>query len=224
MIKADKNILFEKGFDLYLRPLIRFSFSNLFGRHLAKPASPAVLFIANHSSWWDGLLFFFLNKTIWRHDIHMMMLEDGLERYRYFRWLGAFSINRQKPKEIIVSLQYAEQLLQSGKSVVLFPQGDEYHLETRPLQFQTGIGYLAERCPDIPIIPISFYYSFRHERKPEVWIQQGHPVLSTHFTGTTRKEKTLFLQDLCTVQLDHLKEQALAENTEAFQELSKRRK
>ena len=97
MIPAKKNYLFDKGFELYLNPLLRRSFSGLLGRGIQKPPANPVIFIANHSSWWDGLLFFFLNRTVWKHDIHMMMDEKGLVEYSFFRFLGAFSINRAKP-------------------------------------------------------------------------------------------------------------------------------
>lgn len=224
MIKAKKKKSFELAFDSYLKPLLRSSFSNIFGRGIGAPADQPVIFIANHSSWWDGLIFFYLNKKFWKHDIHMMMHESGLTRYPYFRFLGAFSINRKKPKDILSSLSYAEQLLSAGKSVVLFPQGDEFHQESRPLTFHNGVVYLLERCPDIPVIPISLYYSFRHERKPEVWINQKEAIFYPAIPGRSRKEKTAFLETFCTSQLDELKGFAVAENTEAFQELRKRRR
>lgn len=224
MIDAKKSALFETGFNMYLTPLIRSSFSRMLGQGVEAIPKKPVLFIANHSSWWDGLLFFYLNRTVWRHDIHMMMHEEGLQKHPYFRYLGAFSINRKKPKEILTSLQYAEALLKQGKSVVLFPQGDEFHLETRPLAFQTGAAYLMEHCPEVPVVPLSFYYSFGHQQKPEIWIRQ-HPMIST---GTlkhlSRKEKTAYLQELSIEQLDSLRDTVISENSEGFRPLGKRRR
>ncbi|MGB6408620.1 MAG: 1-acyl-sn-glycerol-3-phosphate acyltransferase, partial [Planococcus donghaensis] len=126
-------------------------------------------------------------------------------------------------KEILTSLQYAESLLKEGKSVVLFPQGDEVHLEKRPLVFQSGVAYLMENCPEVPIIPISFYYSFGHQQKPDLWIRQHAPVPNEEIAHLTRKEKTLHLQQLCTEQLNLLKSTVISENSEAFQSLRKRR-
>lgn len=219
MIAAKKSRLFEKGFAVYLLPLLRRSFSHLLGRDIQKIPEKPVIFIANHSSWWDGLLFFLLNHTVWKHDIHMMMHEKNLKKYSFFRYLGAFSIDKQNPKDIIRSLQYAEKLLAEGKSVVLFPQGDEYHQEIRPLAFSTGIGYLVEKHPDVPVVPITFYYSFRHEQKPEVWIQQSSPLSIEEIAGTSRKERTAFLQETVTDQLDALKKEAIAENVAKFNDL-----
>lgn len=224
MIQAKKSVLFEMGFNLYLTPLIRSSFSRLLGDGVKAIPEKPVLFIANHSSWWDGLVFFYLNRTIWHHDIHMMMHEKGLKKHSYFRFLGAFSINRNKPKEIITSLQYAEDLLKQGKSVVLFPQGDEFHLEKRPLSFQAGVAYLLEHCPEVPVIPLSFYYSFGHQQKPDLWIRQHNAVSKSELEHLTRKEKTLYLQQLCTEQLDLLKTTVMNENSEDFHSLGKRRR
>ncbi|ANU27201.1 lysophospholipid acyltransferase family protein [Planococcus versutus] len=223
MIKAKKSALFETGFNLYLTPLIRFSFSRLLGEDVKEIPKKPVMFIANHSSWWDGLVFFYLNRTIWRHDIHMMMHEKGLKKHSYFRFLGAFSVNRQKPKDIVLSLQYAETLLRQGKSVVLFPQGDEFHLETRPLSFLAGAAYLMEKCPDVPIVPLSFYYSFGHQQKPELWIRQHDAISTDRIAHLTRKEKTVFLEELSTKQLDSLKKAVINEDSLAFQSLGKRR-
>lgn len=224
MIPAKKIHLFDKGFELYLNPLLRRSFSGLLGRGMQKPPADPVIFIANHSSWWDGLLFFFLNRTVWKHDIHMMMDEKGLVQYSFFRFLGAFSINRAKPKDILASLQYAEKLLQNGKTVVLFPQGDEFHQEKRPLGFSAGITYLMERCPDVPVVPLSFYYSFRHVQKPEVWILQGPAFRLNDLAGNSRKEQTAEIERHSTQQLDELKSFVVAEDFAAFEDLLKRRK
>lgn len=224
MIPAKKIYLFDKGFELYLKPLLNKSFSGLLGRGMQQPSSHPVIFIANHSSWWDGLLFFFLNRMVWKHDIHMMMDEKGLLQYKFFRYLGAFSINRAKPKDILASLQYAEKLLKSGKSVVLFPQGDEFHQEKRPLGFSPGITFLMERCSGIPVVPLSFYYSFRHVQKPEVWIMQGSPFQLENLSGKGRKEQTIEIEQLVTHQLEALKSFVVAEDTAAFEDLLKRGK
>lgn len=222
MIDAKKSRSFEKIFALYLLPLLRKSFSHLLGHNTRVLTQKPVIFIANHSSWWDGLLFFFLNHTIWKHDIHMMMHEKNLKKYKFFRYLGAFSIDKQNPKDIIRSLQYAEVLLKRGKSVVLFPQGDEFHQEIRPLTFHNGVGYLLEKHPEIPVIPLTFYYSFRHDQKPEVWIHQGRSYTLEEIPGTSRKERTSFLKEVVTTQLDELKKEVISENTAAFNDLLKK--
>ncbi|MGG3924466.1 lysophospholipid acyltransferase family protein [Metabacillus fastidiosus] len=222
MIEARKSIIFEKMFSLYHRQLLAYSFERIYW-HQTKtlPGIPAV-YIANHSCWWDGLIFYLLNRTVLPKEAYIMMHESGLKQYPYFKWLGAFSINRENPKDILKSLQYAEGLLQQKKSVWIFPQGDEFHLESRPLYFQTGVLYLLEKCPHIPIVPISFYYSFGQKRKPEVYIAAGNHTFHTDLTGNSRKEKTAALEQICTYQLDELKKLVINKQLETFSILSQR--
>lgn len=223
MMPAQKSGLFERAFAVYLLPSIRRSFSHLYGRGIDAPKGPALI-ISNHSSWWDGLLFFFLNYRFWKLDVHIMMHERGLKKFPFFRRLGAFSIDRNNPKDILASLRYAEGLLKQGKTVILFPQGDEYHLETRPLEFHTGILYLMEKCPNVPLVPVRFYYSMRREKKPEVWIDQGTALALTDIPEGSRHERTLWLQNREIAALDRLKGEVLEENYEEFQDMLKRRR
>lgn len=223
MIQAKKSALFERAFALYLMPSIHRSFSHLYGRNIRPPKGPALI-ISNHSSWWDGLLFFFLNRRVWNLDVHIMMHEHGLKEFPFFRRLGAFSIDRSNPKDILASLRYAENLLKQGKTVILFPQGDEYHLETRPLEFHTGVLYLMEKCPEIPLVPVRFYYSMRRDKHPEVWIDQGDSLTLDDIPAGTRHERTLWLQERETAALDQLKKEVLNENYGEFQEMLKRRR
>ena len=65
-----------------------------------------------------------------------MMDEPGLKQYPFFRKLGAFSINREQPKEIVQSLRYSKKLIDQNMPVWLFPQGEIQHQEIRPLEFQ----------------------------------------------------------------------------------------
>lgn len=220
MITAKKSKPFKYGFSLVLLPLFKRSFHRLLGQKLSEPPDKPVLFIANHSSWWDGLLFFLLNERIWRQDIHIMMDEAGLQRFSFFRWLGAFSVDRTRPKDIMESLRYAKALLDGGKSVILFPQGAEQHLETRPLTFQSGVTYLMEKCPDVPVVPISFYYSFGRERKPDIWVHQHPPLSLADLEGTTRTDRTAALQTHFTALLDAQREDVIAGNEQAYKELA----
>ncbi|WP_203363612.1 lysophospholipid acyltransferase family protein [Bacillus sp. REN10] len=219
MIEAKKSGLFQQMFSLYHRRLVSRSFDHIYWQTAATLPTAPVIFIANHSSWWDGLIFFHLERTALAHELYIMMHEAGLRQYPFFKRLGAFSVNRSQPKEILRSLHYAEQLLKEGKSVCLFPQGDEFHLETRPLRFQSGVTYLLERCPQVPLVPLSFYYSFGHHRKPDVWVFAGQPLVYEQLRGGSRKERTLHLEQLCTKQLDKLKQYVIHEQHQLFTSL-----
>ncbi|MBO8155858.1 MAG: 1-acyl-sn-glycerol-3-phosphate acyltransferase [Bacillaceae bacterium] len=219
MIEPDKRSSFSRLFSIYNSWLLRRSFHRI--GWLAKeefPDSP-VLYVMNHSSWWDGLLAFQLNQALIKQDSYVMMHEQGLRKYPFFRKLGAFSVNRQNPGDVLRSLTFAENLLKGGKSLWLFPQGDEFHLEKRPLNFLMGAMYLLEKCPDVPVVPISIYYSFGHNRKPEVYLLAGNQKFWSAFNGCTRKEKTLALEMDFTAQLDELKGYVVAEELQLFSSL-----
>ncbi|TRZ39727.1 acyl-phosphate glycerol 3-phosphate acyltransferase [Niallia circulans] len=216
MIYAKKDVVFNKFFSIFNKRLLAYSFDKIYWQASSKLPSGPYIFVCNHSSWWDGLIYFQLTKTVIQQDLYIMMHEQGLKQFPYFKKLGAFSIDRSSPKETIKTMRYAEMLLNKGKSVWVFPQGDEYHLEKRPLQFQPGALYLQEKVPEIPVIPVCFYYSFAHKRKPEVWIKAGNPLFSTDLPGVLRQEKTLSLEKKCTDALDELKGEVISEKTKHF--------
>lgn len=114
--------------------------------------------------------------------------------------------------------------MKQGKTVILFPQGDEYHLETRPLEFHTGVLYLMEKCPEVPLVPVRFYYSMRREKHPEVWIDQGESLSLDEIPTGSRHDRTQWLQERETAALDELKQEVLEENYEEFKEMLKRRR
>jgi len=216
MIEAKKDVVFDKLFSIIHKGLLAFSFDKIYWQDAGKLPSTPCIFVCNHSSWWDGLIYYHLTKTVIQQDLYIMMHEQGLKQFPYFKKLGAFSIDRSSPKEVLKTMRYAEMLLKKGKSVWIFPQGDEYHLEKRPLHFQPGTLYLQEKLPEIPIIPVCFYYSFAHKRKPEVWIRGGNPLFSTDLPGGSRFEKTLSLERNCTDALDGLKNHVISEKTKNF--------
>jgi len=219
MIKAKRDQSFEWMFHLVNKRLLRMSFEQIYFQKKDELPKDTAIFVCNHSSWWDGLICFHLRRTVLSHYFYVMMHEHGLKKYPYFKKLGAFSINRSNPKEVFTTLEYTIDLLFEEKSVWIFPQGDEFHLEKRPLNFQSGVLYVLEKCPHIPIIPFSFYYSFGHKRKPEVSVLAGQAFHIEDLHGKNRKEKTASLEQICTKQLDELKKMVIEENHYTFSTL-----
>ncbi|WP_078391296.1 lysophospholipid acyltransferase family protein [Shouchella patagoniensis] len=86
-----------------------------------------LLLLANHSSWRDGMIALFLSKRFIKHDEYVMMNETGLKQFPFFSHVGAYSVQPQKPKDVLTSLTYTVSLLQQGKAVWLFPQGKKCH-------------------------------------------------------------------------------------------------
>ncbi|EZH67686.1 hypothetical protein DH09_07085 [Bacillaceae bacterium JMAK1] len=209
MIIANKSRLFHAIF----RPFMLWQFrKNFYGIHVLdernnKHSTP--LFVMNHSSWWDGLLCFLLNEKLFNSDAYMMMDEEGLQKFPFFRRLGAFSINSKDRGKLRTSYRYTHSLLQSKKSVWLFPQGEERHQELRPLAIQRGVVHFHNKAPHGDVTFISAYYTFLREQKPEIFIH----IQTSNLMHTTVET----FEEQMTTQLDRLRETVIAGDLQQFE-------
>ncbi|WP_059105002.1 lysophospholipid acyltransferase family protein [Shouchella shacheensis] len=203
MIYANKNRTYERLFQLYNTYwLFKRSFSYIHVRGEAPAAGQPVLVLSNHSNWWDGLSAFYLSRNAFcMHDCYMMTGEEGLQSFRFFHRLGAFSIDTKRSLSMAKSLRYAKGLLKERKAIWMFPQGEERHLEQRPLHLASGAAYLAEEVQESTIVPVTFYYTFLHEQRPRLFVDIGTSLQASDLCGD-RSEKTKQLQEVLTKQLD----------------------
>ncbi|MCP3026309.1 lysophospholipid acyltransferase family protein [Halobacillus sp. A5] len=217
MIQADKSPLIMWGFTRFNRFFLRHHFQRIrvYNANHA-PIPSRSLFLINHSSWWDALVIFFLNEQIVRSDAYGMMHEEGIRRFPFFKKIGVYSMNSGDRRHLTASLAYSQKLLSENKTVWMFPQGDEQHLEKRPLQFSNGAAYIEEHTNDINIIPVSLYYSLEHTRKPNVYAQLGRPIDRSRYIHHSRKEKTRVFEECVTIQLDELKHKVVTEKVNHF--------
>ncbi|GEL08471.1 lysophospholipid acyltransferase family protein [Salisediminibacterium halotolerans] len=210
MIKAAPNPYFEKLFCFYTKFLLQKHFRRIAittDSYRPPPDIPAI-YIINHSSWWDAIILFYLNQNVLQLNGRAMMSEDGLQRFPFFRKLGAFSIDSSSPKKIVASLQYAAEELQTGKHVFIFPQGDETPLEQRPVHFYDGTSYLLDKLPATPVIPIGFYHGLFHHQKPDWFIHIDDPIV--FHEKLKLKEKTAVLESGLEKTVDTLRERILS--------------
>jgi hypothetical protein len=61
----------------------------LLGRFLSCP-SDAHHYLCKPLNWWTGLRFF-LSKALWNIDAYVMMDIEQMQKYRFFKRIGAFS-------------------------------------------------------------------------------------------------------------------------------------
>lgn len=206
MLHANKSKWFRQLFytyqKLYLFPR-HFHSVGLRGDVDSESLQPT-LYIANHSSWWDGLMIFQMTEKASKGDHYIMMDEGQLARYSFFRKLGAFSVDKKKPRAVLESLTYATELLRAGKSVWLFPQGEIRALEKRPLAFQSGLSYLLQKVPNTLVKPVTFYYAFDHQQKPTASAWFG-PSVQEVWQEWNRKGLTAYLEEQLEAQLQEHK-------------------
>ncbi|MHC9159126.1 lysophospholipid acyltransferase family protein [Exiguobacterium profundum] len=184
MIESHKKKWFNNLFSTFVRERqIRPTFHNIYIRTDDVP-TPG-LFLSTHSAWWDGLIMYMINEHFLRHDIHVLMDEDGLRRFPFFRHLGAFSVKKGSLSDVRASLAYANELLASGKSVWMFPQGQEMPQELRPVEIESGATLLLN---DRPVQLCAMYYSFENHAEPLVYVR-FRTVVVTSMTRRAQKQE-----------------------------------
>ncbi|WP_110113225.1 lysophospholipid acyltransferase family protein [Bacillus sp. CGMCC 1.16541] len=217
MIYPKKSERFEQLFHPFVAHQLKKHFYKIYLYEEANiQQHRPTIFIVNHSSWWDGLVCYYLNRVKLKHDSYAMMSEQGVKDFSFFQKIGAFSVNPSSPKHVIQSLRYAKKLVNEQKSVWIFPQGKEEHLEKRPLQFSKGVSYVIDEVEDVTVVPITFYYTFRHDQRPELFITIGKPVHSSTFLSDSRDKITQKLETMVTKQLDASREKLIKEEVTSF--------
>lgn len=221
MIEPKKSPGFQRIFANYLTYQLKKHFYRVWidDRREERKSPSGHLILANHSSWWDGLMVFYLNHYVIKEDSYAMMSRKGMEEFSFFRKIGAFSVNPDSPKDLLSSLKFAETRLQQKKTVWIFPQGKEEHLEKRPLSFMSGPGFLIERNPGIKVTMVTFYYTFRHDQRPELFIRIFEE--NGDHSKQSRKELTDSLRTIMEKRLDSLKADIIKEDLSSFQLLLK---
>ncbi|WP_017810994.1 lysophospholipid acyltransferase family protein [Paenibacillus shenyangensis] len=205
MITAHKSLWFDRIFIRYNEwYLLRRNFHSftLSGELDSIPANQPAVYIMNHSSWWDGLLIYHAFRHASAGDHYVMMEERQLRRYTFFGKLGAFSIDKSSPGDIRLSLRYAAELLNQGKRVWMFPQGEMRHLEERPLTFRPGIGLLLRQTAgSVPVIPVTLYYGLYQHARLQASLHIGAPVYED-WSRLSARACASQLEALITSQLD----------------------
>jgi chlorobactene lauroyltransferase len=218
MIPAKKNKIIARLFSFYHNKLIK---KHFYGIHLAgaenyrkiDPALPTVLY-ANHSNWWDGFISYFLTTKYFRADDYLMMDIRQMRKYRFFKYIGVFSVDRTNPREGVESINYACELLKSStRHLWIYPQGIMQPQDKRPLVFYSGISHIAEKLENVNLVPVCLRYEFMLEQRPEVFIKIGEPDI---ISGSVEKDLTENLQNKFTKLLDGLRGEVTGGNTEGF--------
>ena len=127
------------------------------------------IFYAQHCNWWDGIVCYNLCKRVFHKRITMMIEE--MNRIPLFNYAGAFPVNKKSAQSAMVALKHAVEVLVDDKSkntaLWIFPQGIIRPPHYRPIEFQTGIAYIAQnvvkKVGGVNLIPLSYEYCFLRE-------------------------------------------------------------
>ncbi len=172
MITADKQGVFARVVERYVRHKLRRAFRGVWMRGALPARDARLLVYANHTSFWDGFVAAELcHAGGW--DGFCVMDERNLARYRFLRRLGAFSIRRGDPVSAVESLRYARRLLERpGTAVVVFPEGELRPDRGEPYPLERGVEVLARRAA-CACLPVAVRYRFFEHELPDVLVAVG---------------------------------------------------
>jgi 1-acyl-sn-glycerol-3-phosphate acyltransferase len=179
VIAANKNDILDASLFAYFRWLTRRAFHTIAIRGLENlrqlPDDRPILLFCNHTNWWDGLIIYLLTRQMPHKACYCMMEEKQLKHYRFFTWLGAFSVDLSSPLRSAASLRYAQRLLQKSETAIwIFPQG-KLSRPADPVEVRPGTDYLAKNSPHALLVPVAMRYEFFREDRPNVLIEIGRP-------------------------------------------------
>ncbi len=147
-------------FDLFVRPIVFFYLGvNIRRRHLLPRSGPTIL-VANHNSHLDTMVLMLACPRSLFRDLRPVAAADYFLKGRLRSWfsthvLRIIPIWRRKEDrgENSDPLAPIDQALDEGAAVIFFPEGSRGEPE-QMTQFKRGIAILAERHPDVPVVPV----------------------------------------------------------------------
>ena len=170
---------------------------------------PTILF-APHCNWWDGIVLYNTTHRIFHKEIRLMVEE--LNRFPLLRRGGAYSVNKKSPQSAMKALQYSVDVVGDIRNMLcIFPQGIIRPPHYRPIEFQTGLAYIAEnavkRYGKVNLIPMAIDYCFLRDNRPEVIVEFGKRIemrKGNELDKLSRKELTHYLEHALQETCDNL--------------------
>jgi chlorobactene lauroyltransferase len=221
MIKAKKSGFFNIFFKFYINRILK---KNFFRIHISGRENLNLLdknlptiYYANHTNWWDGFTAYFLTNMTLKLDDYLMMDIEQMKKYRMFKYVGVFSVDRNNPREAVSSVDYAALLLKGTKRCMwIFPEGEMHVQDHYPITFYSGITKISEKIGNVNLQPAAFRYEFIGEQRPEIFISIGKGDI---FKSKEKPDKnyTIYLQDKLTAEVKLLKEKVINSQFESFQ-------
>lgn len=189
MLKVRRSRLYTLWFGWYSRRQFRRYFDSVRvfiepGVQEMLPGTP-VIFYANHAYWWDGFWSQLCNEEYFRQNLYIVIEYQQLKKHRFFSRVGAFSLDRSRPRTIPGTLDYAAELLTSESprqnALWIFPQGKLEPADKRPLVFFRGtatvVKRVLERRSGIYLVSVVSRIEYLSEQKPVLFLSFRNPQL-----------------------------------------------
>ena len=177
MIKAEHSSFARIIFNPYINHLLKSNFHSFYLLNdLPQVDKSAGLIITpNHFSWWDGFFIDYISQKLLNRKMFLMMLEDQLRKYWFFKKVGAYSINQNNPRSIAETINYTKQVLSSGNNfVVIYPQGEIQSVFENNIIIKDGLKKIIEiKDRELFVLPVSIKIEYGNQSKPEIIVRFG---------------------------------------------------
>jgi 1-acyl-sn-glycerol-3-phosphate acyltransferase len=154
-----KNLLRDIIFIFLFRPLVWIILGLNVKYHNRLPMRGPAILIANHNSHLDTIVLMSLYPRQFVSQVRPVAAADYFLKNRYLKWfcksiLQIIPIRRDmKKNKHHDPLHKVSTALQQGAIVIYYPEGTRGEPEKMG-EFKKGIMFLAEKHPEVPIVPI----------------------------------------------------------------------
>lgn len=170
MHRPRKNSVIYNFFSWYISFILKKDFSDFQYNALEIKGNTSVLILANHFSWWDGFLLFYINKKLFKKHFHVLVNSDNYKQVGFLKYLGAFAAEN-KGKDVLETLNYAGQLLDNPENLVLvFPQGKLFSNHVNSINFEKGVMQMINASQKrLSIVFAATFIDYFSKRKPSAF-------------------------------------------------------
>ena len=175
-LRARITALIAWGLPFLIRRSLNHDLHGVYAKGDWNGLSPVgALLAANHHSWWDLYLAWFIGQKLGR-PLSGLVLPETLKQFPFFRGIGGVSTTE---------LREALRRLRRGELLIVFPEG-----EVRPAghvgALQPGLGFLAARA-GVPVYPVAIRAVMRGAQRPEIFIVLGGAVAPDEVAGALNR-------------------------------------
>jgi 1-acyl-sn-glycerol-3-phosphate acyltransferase len=166
----------------------------------SKPEATQRIYFANHTSHIDTVALWSALPPDLRAKSRPAAAADywgssALKRYIALKGLNAVLIDRKRSDPQADPLRPLYEALERGESIIIFPEGTR-RAQPLPGPFKSGLYHLAQRFPDVELIPV--YLENLHRSMPKGTFFPVPLICAVRFGAPLRRlgdeEKSAFLE------------------------------
>lgn len=210
-----------RWFARWLRSYFRKNFNGVRTSFAGTPPEgnddPLIVY-TNHPSWWDPIHFLFLaNSTMPDRRMFGPFDADALAKYKMFRRLGAFGVERSTRRGLVEFLTTCRSILATpGTSLWITAQGEFSDPRRRPVVLQPGLAHVMRDLKRGLVVPLAVEYPFWNERRPEALTYFGRPIPAGEVAQDSVEDLNALLVRRLAETMDALAEEAATRDPARF--------